>query len=102
MKAYNGMEVPLHSFLTSTHGGMRGVFHAPPALSQEKALSYQMNWSLGGPQSICPFREPNSDPSVAQSVVWLLILLVTVESFEMLLRAIKSSMCFRVTRTCVQ
>jgi hypothetical protein len=73
MKAYGGVDVQIHIFLTSE---VSGPLHAPDALPGGKSPRYPLDRRLGGPQSrsgrrgenSCPYRDSNSDPSVVQPV----------------------------------
>jgi hypothetical protein len=52
MKAYWGVEVPLHSiFDLGIKMEVSGQLHASASLPQEKSPWYPLDWRLGGPQS---------------------------------------------------
>jgi hypothetical protein len=48
VKAYEGVVVKLHRFLTSTLDGMSGQLHTLPLGSSGKGLRYQLNRAPGG------------------------------------------------------
>jgi hypothetical protein len=51
MKAYGGVDVYIHIFLTSALVGDSGQLHAPAALPLGKSPLYLLDWRLGWPQS---------------------------------------------------
>jgi len=51
MQAYGGLEIYLHSFLTSARDGVSGHLHSPAALHRERAR-YVLNIRFYGPQSL--------------------------------------------------
>jgi hypothetical protein len=80
MKAYDGMEVELHDFLTSSFDGAEwSAEHDPAALSPGREPRYPVNTDPWTPESVwsplkkgkkksCPFEKSNQDSSVAQSL----------------------------------
>jgi hypothetical protein len=53
LKSYKGMEVQLHTFLTSALKGGKGGFHAPTALPPGKESWYPLNMRIGGNHTRC-------------------------------------------------
>jgi hypothetical protein len=51
IQTYGGVEIYLHSFLTSVRDGVNGQLHSPAALYQERAR-YVLNSRFYGPQSL--------------------------------------------------
>jgi len=52
-KGIRGVDVQLHSFLSSAPGAVSGQLHVPAALSCAKSLVYPLSRRLGEPESEC-------------------------------------------------
>jgi hypothetical protein len=73
MKAYVGVDVHIHIFLTSALvGGVSGQLHAPAALPRWKNPRYKLNKRLFWPETRSrrrgekSYRDSNSEPAVVQ------------------------------------